>query len=121
MQERVDKIRQVLEDKKADDFCFFDFQGTDYFADGVVLCTSLNERHAAALMDELKNELKPEEQFLNTDDRSSNWMIADLGDIIVHVMDRELRSIYDLETFFKDLGKKQKAALEAQNAKNTTN
>ena len=37
-----------------------------------------------ALLTFLKNDLKPEEEFLNTD-IDGQWIVVDLGDILVHL------------------------------------
>ena len=91
-----------MTDKKATDINYYDLINNDYFADMVVLCNSLNNRHASSLIDALKT-LKPDEEFLNVDDKSDEWIVADLGDIIVHIIDPEYRSWYDLDTFFEQV------------------
>lgn len=102
MIERIEKIKHTLDEKKGFDIASFDFRNTEYFADGVVICNSLNSRHAQSLLSELKTNLKPKEEFLNTDDGSLEWVIADLGDIIVHIISKETREIYKLDEFFNE-------------------
>ena len=109
MDKRIEKIKNILDNKKGDNITSFDFRNTDYFTDFVVICDSLNARHSDSLLNELKNNLKPQEEFLNTDTKSLEWIIADLGDIIIHITDPKVREYYKLDEFFDD------ALLQAKN------
>lgn len=106
VQERLEKISQVLDQNKAESIEVFDLRDRDYFVDFVIIATSLGERHTQALLDYLKKDLKPAEKFLNVD-ISNEWIVADLGDILVHIMTSEYRNKYDLETFLGELMKER--------------
>ena len=65
MNTRIQNIKAILEDKKADDVEIFDLTSKDYLVDYVVIATTLNPKHANALLDYLKIDLKPKgEEFL---------------------------------------------------------
>ncbi len=102
MQKRLEKIAEVLENNKAEDIEIFDLRDRDYFADAVIITSSLGERHTEALLDHLKRELKSDEEFLHTD-ATAQWIVADLGDILVHIMIPEYRKKYDIELFLSKL------------------
>ena len=104
MQKRLEKISHILDTNKAEAIEVFDLRERDYFVDYVIIATSLGERHTEALLDHLKKGLKPEETFLSTD-VSGEWIVADLGDILIHIMTSEYRNKYDLESFLGDLMK----------------
>lgn len=106
MQKRLEKIIDVLDRNKAEGIELFDLSERDYFVDYVVIATSLGERHTFALLDYLKKELKPEERF-NYIDESGEWIVADLGDVLIHIMTAEYRSKYDMESFLSDLADRQ--------------
>ncbi len=112
MQDRINKITNVLDTNKAESIEVFDLRDRNYFVDYVIIATSLGARHTEALLDHLKRGLKPEEQFLGTDE-SGEWIVADLGDILIHVMTPEYRSRYDLETFLSSLDKNDESKEEA--------
>jgi len=103
MQERIENISNVLDKNKADNIEVFDLRGKDYFVDQVVIATSLNSKHTEALLNYMKNELKPAETFLGTD-VSDEWVVADLGDILIHIMTAEYRTKYNMEEFLGELG-----------------
>ena len=106
MLKRLEKIIEVLDRNKADAIELFDLRERDYFVDYVIIASSLGERHTLALLDHLKKELKPGEKFVHVDE-SDQWVVADLGDVLIHIMTPEYRSKYDMETFLSELAKKQ--------------
>ncbi len=102
MQERIEKISAILDKNKAENIEVFDLRGKDYFVDQVVIATALNSRHTEALLNYLKNDLKPEEKFLAVDE-SDEWIVADLGDILIHLMTPEYRVKYNMEEFLGEV------------------
>jgi ribosome-associated protein len=111
MIERVEKIVKVLEDKKSKDVVSFDLSNTDYFVNQVVIATVLNNKHAYALLNYLKTDLKPEEEFLHIEE-SDDWTAIDLGDIIIHLMSENYRKLYKMEDFLDKFNKNSKEEIE---------
>lgn len=109
MNPRIEKISHLLDMNKAENIEVFDLQGTDYFADYVVIATSLGERHTFALLDHLRRGLKGAEEFLAIDE-SGDWIAIDLGDILIHVLTPQYRSIYDLESFLREIAARKTQA-----------
>jgi ribosome silencing factor RsfS/YbeB/iojap len=108
LQHRIDTIVNLLDTKKATEIEVFDLADTDYIAKAVVLANSLGGKHTAALLDHLKEDLKPRgEEFLGTDE-TENWVVADLGDILIHIMTPEYRQRYSLEEFLGELKRGEK-------------
>jgi len=104
MQKRIETITAVLDKHKAEAIEVFDLKERDYFVDVVIIASSLGARHTEALLDHLKREIKPAEEFLGVDE-SDEWIVIDLGDILIHLMTPEYRNKYDLETFLSKLEK----------------
>lgn len=102
MNPRIEKISAILDQNKAEAIEVFDLREGDYFADYVVIASSLGERHTLALLDHLKKGLKPDEQFLYVDE-SGDWVAIDLGDILVHILTPQYRAKYDLESFLSEI------------------
>ncbi|MBW6489135.1 RsfS/YbeB/iojap family protein, partial [Sulfurimonas sp.] len=72
MQNRIEKITEVLDKNKAENIEVFDLREKNYFVDYAIIASSLGSRHTMALLDHLKNDLKPAEKFNNIDE-SSDW------------------------------------------------
>jgi len=107
LDERIDAIVKVLDDKKAEEIEVFNLDDADYIAKRVVIANSLGGKHTGALFDHLKNELKPMgEEFIGSD-VSDEWVVADMGDILVHIMIPQYRQRYSLEAFLSELTAKK--------------
>ncbi len=102
MNKRIEKITSILDTNKAEGIEVFDLSKKNYFVDFAIIASSLGSRHTVALLDHLKNGLKPEENFNNVDE-SGDWIVIDLGDILIHIMTPEYRVKYDMENFLSAL------------------
>ncbi len=103
MNNRIQTITEVLDTNKAEAIEVFDLKDKNYFVDYAIIASSLGTKHTTALLDHLKNGLKPAENFNNVDE-SGDWVVVDLGDILIHIMTPEYRVKYDMETFLSELG-----------------
>jgi|TARA_R110002050_G_scaffold32919_6_gene84275 ribosome-associated protein len=100
---REETIVKVLEDKKAVNVELINLQDKDYIVDFVVIATTLNAKHGFALLNYLKEQLKPAgEEFLRVDD-NDDWTVIDLGDAFIHLMTEKTREKYSLEEFLSEL------------------
>jgi nicotinate-nucleotide adenylyltransferase len=106
--ERIANIVKILDDKKAEEIEVFNLDDADYIAKRVVIANSLNGKHTLALFDHLKKELKKQGDEFLASDSSDEWSVADLGDILIHIMIPEYRQRYSLETFLNELVENQK-------------
>ena len=101
--ERIAKIKELLEDKKALDVMNYDLRDKDYFVDYVIVATTMVDKHAGALLDHLKKSLKPMgETFLGVDS-SDDWTVIDLGDVLIHLMSEEYRAKYQMDKFLEEI------------------
>jgi ribosome-associated protein len=101
--DRIAKIKELLDEKKALDIMDYDLRDKDYFVDYVVVATTMADRHGAALLDHLKKTLKPMgETFLGVDE-SDDWIVIDLGDILIHLMSEEYRAKYQMDKFLEEI------------------
>jgi len=102
LQTRIKNITEVLDKNKAEAIEVFDLQDKNYFVSYAIIASSLGPKHTLALLDHLKKDLKPAEVF-NHVEESGEWVVVDLGDILIHIMTPEYRVKYDMETFLSSL------------------
>ena len=102
MLDRIEKIINVLDANKAESIESFNLKEKNYFVDYAIIASSLGQKHTTALLDHLKKSLKPEETF-NYVEESGDWVVVDLGDILIHIMTPEYRVKYDMENFLSSL------------------
>ncbi|TLD92054.1 ribosome silencing factor [Helicobacter magdeburgensis] len=115
MNQRLQRIQTLLEDKKGEDIEIFDLSGRDYIVDKIVIVSAMIGRHSFALLDHLKTELKPQgEIFYATEEESEDWLIADLGDIMIHIFTPNHRKRFNLEEFLNTMIHNEKESLSPQ-------
>ncbi|WP_320035926.1 ribosome silencing factor [Halarcobacter sp.] len=106
MNKRLENIKSILTSKKAKNVEIIDLTSKEYIVDYVVIATTLNPKHAFALLNYLRTDLKPQgEEFLRVDD-DENWTVIDLGDIFIHLLSEKYREKYTIEEFLKELDNK---------------
>ncbi|MBP6122873.1 MULTISPECIES: ribosome silencing factor [Providencia] len=92
-------IIDQLDDAKAEDIITIDVQGKSSITDQLIICTGTSSRHLISVADRLvdacrKNGLMP----LGVEGQGiSDWVVVDLGEAIVHIMQDESRRMYELE------------------------
>ena len=95
----------ILDDMKGLDIAQFDIRSLTAMADYMIICSGRSSRHLQAMADELAlkakvNKIHP----MHIEGKGENeWILVDLGDVIVHVMTPTARSFYDLESLWQPL------------------
>ncbi len=103
LNDRVERIVDELDEKKGEEIEVFNLEDIDYIAKRVILVNSLGGKHSFSLSAHLKDKLKPlGEEFLQIDE-SEDWIVIDMGDILVHIMSPEYRQKYSLEEFLTEI------------------
>ncbi len=110
MKNRVNNIVSILDSKKAENIQAIDMHGKDYFVEEVIIATTLGERHGSSLLVDLKKGLE-DETFLHIEDENE-WIVIDLGDILIHLMTQQYRSRYNIEEFLSERNEEMKKIRE---------
>ena len=102
--EMVKLVIEALEDKKAEDIRVIDISEVSVLADYFIIAGGTNRSQIQALCDNVLEKMgragHPEKQTEGYD--SANWILADFGDVIVHIFDKENRLLYNLERIWRD-------------------
>lgn len=93
------EVRRALEELKAKDIVELDVRGKTSIADYIVVAGGTSSRHVRSIADEVvKYSKKAGMVPLGVEgQREGEWVLVDLGDIIVHVMLPRVREFYGLE------------------------
>jgi ribosome-associated protein len=81
-----------------------DLTGITSFADYFVICTGSNQRQIQAISDEVGMQLKKAgEMAISVEGYSpAEWVLADYGDLLVHIFSAKARDYYDLERLWRN-------------------
>ena len=98
------KCAKICYDKKAENIVVLDVRKLTFITDFFVVATADNERQAKAITVEINKTLKSMGiKALSMEGYSAGgWILADFGDVVVHIFSPELREFYDLESLWSD-------------------
>jgi len=88
-----------LDESKAEDVIILDVKAVSSFADEIIIATANSNRHASSVSDKLVDNLKKNNiSILGVEGESdSGWILVDCGDVVVNIMKKDQRDLYDLE------------------------
>ncbi|MCI3947254.1 ribosome silencing factor [Pseudomonas syringae] len=93
----------ALEEVKGGDILTIDVRDKTSIADYMLICTGTSNRQLNALVDNVRDKVKAAglKSLSEEGKGDSDWVLLDLGDVIVHVMTAAARQFYDLERLWK--------------------
>ncbi len=96
-------VQETLVDRKGTNVKIIDVQGKTSITDYMVLATGTSDRHVKSLCDYVLEKVKDNGLIpLGIEGGSgSDWVLLDLGDVILHVMTAQTREFYQLEKLWQ--------------------
>ena len=95
---------RAAESKKATDTQVLDLRGVTSYADFFVIAPAANPRQVQAISDEVGLQLKRQAGQLPYSVEGYNqaeWVLADYGDLVVHVFSPKAREYYSLDRLWR--------------------
>lgn len=106
-------VTDALEELKADNVNVIDVSSRTSVTDLMVIASGTSSRHVKSLADNVVEEVKKHDgRPLGIEGGGSDWVLVDLGSVIVHVMLPATRTFYDLERFWQDGPDASEASME---------
>lgn len=92
-------VLHALDDLKANDVRFIDVRGRTSLADSMIIASGTSTRHVKSLADGVvRNAKQSGYPPLGVEgEKQAEWILIDLGDVIVHLMLPRTRDFYNLE------------------------
>lgn len=109
--ELVELAVKALDDNKARQIVKLDVRGLSNVTDFMVVATATSNRHGKSLVDKVWEASKEAGNVpvgMEGED-VGEWVLLDLGDVVVHVMLENVRALYQLEKLW-DMKEKPLAA-----------
>jgi ribosome-associated protein len=97
-------VIDALENLKADNICVLDVKDRTSVTDYMVIASGTSSRHVKSLADNVLIDVKEKggRSVGIEGGAASDWILVDLGEVVVHVMMPAARSFYDLERFWQE-------------------
>jgi len=98
-EEKTKAVVAALEDIKAIDIVVIDTTKLSSLFDRMIVASGSSNRQTRALADNVAVKLKElgEEVLGREGEESGDWVLIDLGEVVVHVMQPAVRAYYNLE------------------------
>ena len=98
-----------LEDSKAEDISVIELDPGAALADAMVVASGRSARHVSAVAERLLDDLRKRGIRGHSVEglETADWVLADLGDVIVHIFRPEIRELYNLEKLWSPHAPKQ--------------
>lgn len=96
---------KAADDTKAENICIKDMRGISSLTDFMVVCTGHSMPQMRAILRDVAKKVDEEHgtKPLHREGKvDARWVVLDYVDVMVHVMDEEMREFYGLEELWKD-------------------
>ena len=109
-------VVEALEDVKGRDIVVFDVAKQTAYFERVIIASGDSSRQVNALATGVQDKLKAlGARIVGVEGRrNGDWVLVDLGDIVVHVMHPAVRSHYNLEELWGDKEVRQRPKAKAK-------
>ena len=96
---------KALDDLQAIDTTIIDVRPLTTVTDLMIICTGRSSRYIKSIADNLVAQAKQQHvSYLHMEvDETSDWVLVDMGDVVVHIMLAATRTIYDLEALWEPM------------------
>ena len=110
-EELRDFVINTLDDMKGREITCLSVSDITTVTDYMIVVTGTSSRHVKSMADDVAKKVKDAGNTVigMEGQKQGEWVLLDLGDVIVHVMMEEVRKMYDLESLW---GMKPSAAEE---------
>lgn len=101
---KLEIIQKAIENKIGYDTEVIDIRGKASFADYFVITSATSSNQMFAIADNVGYEMEKEgfEKLNNSAGKSSEWLLLDYDEVIVHIFDIKARKFYDLERLWTE-------------------
>lgn len=93
-----------LEDEKAEEIVSIALEGKSELADSMIIASGRSARHVSAIADRILRSLKEAgvTHAKVEGQPACDWVLIDVGDVIVHLFRPEVRDFYNLERIWSE-------------------
>ncbi len=93
-------VQEKLDEMKAHNIVVLDVQAQSSMMEYMVVTEGTSSQHVRAIANHVKLASKHHDDIMllgSEGDDKGDWVLVDLGDVLIHVMQKETREYYQLE------------------------
>ena len=100
----IKTVVAALEEIKAYDIEVFEVSGITALFDYIIIASADSNRQTRALANNVQEKIKAAggQVYSQEGEQSGEWLLVDLGDAIVHIMQPTVRDYYNLEALWDE-------------------
>lgn len=119
IEQKVKAIVDALEDIKAKDIAVLDTTKMTALFERMIIASGDSNRQTRALANHVRDKMKEADVFVGNmeGEQSGEWVLLDLGEVIVHVMQPAVRTLYNLEELWSAGAAVRSAKVEQRSKK----
>lgn len=103
-QDLLKTVVKAADDKKANDLMILNMQGLSPMADYFVIGHGNSDRQVQAIVREIKDQVHEQGLTIKRLEGfdEAKWILMDIGDVVVHIFQKDDRAYYNLERLWGD-------------------
>ncbi|QOI11129.1 ribosome silencing factor [Blochmannia endosymbiont of Colobopsis nipponica] len=92
-------IIDIIDNLKGENIITINVINKSNITDYLIICTGISARHTIAIANYItkKSNVLGVKILCIAGENTGEWVIIDLGDIILHIMEKQTRKLYELE------------------------
>lgn len=102
MPQILNDITKFLDDKKCENILTIDVSDRRIIFDAMIIASCTSNRHIKSTADALYDNFKKTHHVKVDGDQSTDWVVVEIDDILVHLFKPETRELYKLEELWHD-------------------
>lgn len=99
------RMAQLVDERKASDIQVLRVRELVSYADWFVICSAASDRQVDAIADHVRSTLKEERDrapLSAEGTKSSQWVVVDYGEVVLHIFFEPVRTFYQLEELWAE-------------------
>jgi ribosome-associated protein len=96
-------LRSLLDEKKGENISLLDLRKVNSFLDYFIICTGTSPAHLRSMAKDVQRFFADKDiKLRGMSDLSSDWVVLDYSEIVIHLFSLEARGYYDLDKLWSD-------------------
>ncbi|AKC60476.1 ribosome silencing factor [Blochmannia endosymbiont of Camponotus (Colobopsis) obliquus] len=95
-----DLIINIINNLKGENIVFLNVSHKSNITDYMIICTGKSDRHVISITEYITQKSQAiglKKNYCISGKNTAEWVIIDMGDIILHIMQKRSRKLYELE------------------------